>query len=165
MTKISELPNASTPTGAETLPVVQSSATRKLSLSSLLSWLESQLPGGGGGGGGNAAFVDKGTVNAGGSVSFNVGAASMQRLQVGGALSVAFTGWAGAGEHSSVMVELVNGGAAAVTWPAGIRWVSAASPGYASDLAGAGVTLHTAGTNWLAFWSHDGGTTIWAAAR
>lgn len=101
--------------------------------------------------------VDKGTVGT-GTVTFNVHSAKTQRLAVSGALAVAFTGWPASGVLGSMFLELVNGGAAAITWAAAINFIY--STGALSNTPPR--SFQAAGTDWIEFWSRDGGTTIFA---
>lgn len=102
-------------------------------------------------------MVDKGTVTS-GTVTFSVTASSYQRLQVGGALTIATSDWA-VGTYNEVAIELVNGAAASVTWPT-IYWILP-NGGVTTTFANNGVVLQTAGTDFVILWSRDGGTTIY----
>jgi hypothetical protein len=64
------------------------------------------------------------------------------------ATTFTLTGAAATGSVSAFVLELTNGGVAAITWWAGVTWASAIAP-----------TLTTAGTDVLGFFSYDGGTT------
>ncbi len=100
--------------------------------------------------------LDKGTGAAASTQTFDVSAAGHQRLQVGGALTVAFTGWpSGFGE---LLVELVNGGLHIVTWPT-IKWLRPDGT-YVTTFAGTGVVLNSADTDWVLIWTGNGGTTL-----
>jgi hypothetical protein len=104
-------------------------------------------------------YLDKGTVST-GVVTFDMAAAQNQRLQVGGALTLAMSNWplATAGLYIA-MLELVNGAAAVVTWPT-IRWVLADGT-YTTTFSANTVTLQTTGTDFVMLWSRDGGATIY----
>jgi len=105
--------------------------------------------------------VDKGTVSS-GTVTFDVSAATRQRLQVGGALTVAYSNWPASGNYGEIMIQLVNGGAFTVTWPT-TNWM--VGDGTSSTTFSAmGVTLATSGTNWVTVWTLDGGTTLYGRA-
>lgn len=52
------------------------------------------------------------------------------------------------GKVASFILKLTNGGAAVVTWWAGIKWAGGTAP-----------TLTAAGTDNLGFYTHDGGAT------
>ena len=113
----------------------------------------------GGGGGASTVMVDKGTVTS-GTVTFTVSDSAYQRLQVGGALTVATAGWPTTGTYGEVLIELVNGGAFAITWPVAINWIRADGTTSTSFTAN-GVTLQTAGTDFVLLWSRNAGTTIY----
>lgn len=53
-----------------------------------------------------------------------------------------------AGSATSIILDLTNGGAATVTWWAGVKWAGGTAP-----------TLTAAGRDVLGFFTHDGGTT------
>ena len=52
------------------------------------------------------------------------------------------------GVSQSLILDLTNGGAAAITWWSGVKWVAGTAP-----------TLTAAGRDVLGFFTHDGGTT------
>lgn len=102
-------------------------------------------------------YLDKGTVST-GTVTFSFAEASHQRLQVGGALTIAVNGWPPTNNNATLMIELVNGASAAITWPT-INWIK--SDGTATtSFASNGVTLQASGTDFVVLWTRDGGTTI-----
>lgn len=109
------------------------------------------------------ALVDKGTVST-GTVTFDVSAAEVQRLQVGGALTIAFSNWATAGNFSAIMVKLVNGGSATVTLPT-INWQLPAggfTTTFATYMTAIGrASLQTSGTDFALFWTDDAATTLY----
>jgi hypothetical protein len=109
--------------------------------------------------------VDKGTVTT-GTVTFAADTANVQKLTVGGALTLAFSGFAAAGIYSDLLIELVNGGSAAITMPAGIIWqlpsTGAAAASFSAYLTAIGRTsLQSTGTDFLYFMSTDGGVTVY----
>lgn len=107
--------------------------------------------------------VDKGIVST-GTVTFDVSAAENQLVNVGGALTIAFSNWAASGSFSGVMVKLVNGGSATITLPT-INWQLPAggfTTTFATYMTAIGrVSLQTSGTDFALFWSDDAGTTIY----
>lgn len=107
--------------------------------------------------------VDKGTVGT-GTVTFTVSAANLQRLQVSGALTIAFAGWAASGIDSWIKLQMVNWGAATVTTPT-INWQLPAggfTTTFATYLTAIGrAALQTSGTDWGIFWTVDNGTTVY----
>ena len=101
--------------------------------------------------------IDKGTVSS-GIVSFNFLAGDAQRLQVGGALTIAVTGFPPTGIFTEMVVMLVNGGSATITWPT-INWVT--SDGSTTTTFSLNeIILQVVGTDWVMLWSLDGGTTV-----
>ena len=101
-------------------------------------------------------YLDKGTVST-GTVTFSFADASHQRLQVGGALTIALNGWSPTGNNATLMIELVNGASVAITWPT-INWIK--SDGTTTSFASNGVTLQASGTDFVVLWTRDGGATI-----
>lgn len=107
--------------------------------------------------------VDAGTVGP-GTVTLDYTAGSSRRVQVGGAITLAFTNFAPTGNQSTVFLELVNGGAATVTWPT-VNWVkkdgtfTTTISTYLSDFGRA--ALQSSGTDFFVFWTRDGGTTVY----
>jgi hypothetical protein len=105
-----------------------------------------------------AVYLDKGTINS-GTVTFAYTDGSHQRLQVGGALTIATSAWPPTGNNGSMMIELVNGGATTITWPT-INWIK--SDGTTTTTFSAnGVTLQSSGTDFCVLWTRDAGTTIY----
>lgn len=107
--------------------------------------------------------VDKGTVSS-GTVTFDYTAGSSQRVQVGGALTLAFSNWAASGNLGVMHLELVNAGSAAVTFPT-INWIKkdgTFTTSIATYLSDAGKTaLQSSGTDFAVVWSKNGGTTMY----
>ncbi len=103
-------------------------------------------------------YLDKGTVST-GTVTFSFADASHQRLQVGGALTIAVNGWSPTNNNATLMIELVNGASAAITWPT-INWIKSDGT-TTTSFASNGVTLQTSGTDFVVLWTRDGGTTIY----
>jgi hypothetical protein len=91
---------------------------------------------------------------------FNVSQGGHQKLTVGAALAVSFTGWPATG-LAELVIELVNGGAHILTWPT-IRWVKS-DGSFATLFSNSGVVLNTSGTDWIYIWTTDGGVTLWGA--
>lgn len=102
-------------------------------------------------------YLDKGTVST-GTVTFSFADASHQRLQVGGALTIAVNGWSPTNNNATLMIELVNGASAAITWPT-INWIKSNGT-TTTSFASNGITLQTSGTDFVVLWTRDGGTTI-----
>jgi len=107
--------------------------------------------------------VNKGTVGT-GTVTFTVPAGEVQKLTVSGALTIATTGWGASGTFSQLLIELVNGGSATLTYPT-INWIKpdGAKTTSVSDYmtAIARPALQTSGTDFIYLWSINGGTTVY----
>lgn len=108
--------------------------------------------------GGAGSFLDHGAVVAGGTVALNYSTAEMHRVQVGSALTLSTEGWTPSGQLAEMVIELVNGGSYAVTWPT-INWVLGDGT-FTTNFTNTGVTLQTVGTDWVLLWTRDGGATI-----
>lgn len=102
--------------------------------------------------------VDKGTVST-GTVTFSLDDANVQRLQVGGSLTIATSNWATTGQHQELVIELVNGAAYTITWPT-VNWIKSDGT-TTTTFSSNGVTLQTSGTDWVILWSRDAGTTLY----
>jgi hypothetical protein len=110
--------------------------------------------------GGVGIFFDKGTGTAGSTQVLDYGLGQMQRLQVGGALTIGTTGWpSAAGGLGEMLIELVNGGSAVVTWPV-IQWILGDGT-VTTNFALNGVVLQSTGTDWALLWTRDGGATVY----
>lgn len=91
-------------------------------------------------------------VNARGSISgaqtINNTLGTYVTATITGAVTFTFTNPATSGTASGFILELTNGGAAAITWPGSVKWPSGTAP-----------TLTAAGVDMLLFTTRDGGTT------
>lgn len=67
---------------------------------------------------------------------------------ISGATTFTLSGTPSTGAAISFILELTNGGSAAVTWWSGVKWAGGTAP-----------TLTAAGVDILGFYTHDGGTT------
>ncbi len=103
-------------------------------------------------------FVDKGTVST-GTVTFSFADGNVQRLQVGGALTIALSNPPASGFYGEMVIELVNGASATITWPT-INWIKSDGT-TTTTFASNGVTLQTSGTDWVFVWTRDAGTTYY----
>lgn len=104
-----------------------------------------------------STYTDKGTLTA-GTVTFNQSTAQNHRVQVGGALTIATAGWP-AGALGIMLLEMVNAGAFALTWPT-IRWVLADGT-FTTTFSANTITLQAAGSDFVTLWSRDGGATVY----
>lgn len=105
-----------------------------------------------------AAYSDRGTV-ASGTVAFAYTDGSHQRLQVGGALTIATLNWPPTGNNGTMLLELVNGGVFAITWPT-INWIKSDGT-TTTTFSNLGITLQASGTDFILLWTRDAGTTVY----
>lgn len=114
---------------------------------------------------GNLSYsrIDKGTVGT-GTVTFDVQAAFEQRLQVSGALTIAFSNWPASGIDAAIKLKLVNAGSAVVTMPT-INWIKpdgTQTTTFATYLTAINrPALQSAGTDFALIWSDDAGATLY----
>ena len=110
----------------------------------------------------SAVRTDKGTVST-GTVTFNLSDGNVQRLQVGGALTIALSGWPATGNHAAIKLNIVNGGSATITWPT-IQWIQkdgTSTTNISTYLSNIGRNaLQTSGLDEFVLWSDDAGTTV-----
>jgi len=114
---------------------------------------------------GNVGYtrLDKGTVGT-GTVTFDVQAAFEQRLQVSGAVTLAFSNWPATGIDTAVKLKLVNAGSAVVTMPT-INWVkpdgtlTTSFSTYLTTISRP--VLQTTGVDFALVWSDDAGVTLY----
>lgn len=89
------------------------------------------------------------------------------KITVNGAVTLATpTGFPTSGTFGDMILELVNGGSAAVTMPSAISWVlpatGAAAASFSAYMTAIGrSSLQASGTDWFYLWSTNGGTTIY----
>lgn len=108
--------------------------------------------------------VDKGTV-ASGTVTFDLSAGTVQRLQVGGALTITASNWAASGKRQYLSMVIVNGGSAVITITPTINWVKpdgTTTTSISTYMTAIGRTgLQASGTDQIVWWTDDAGTTIY----
>ena len=143
-TELAALDTAKAGTGANTFTGTQTGSDNKL-----IQWALQDVA---------MTYLDKGTVSS-GTVTFSFADASHQRLQVGGALTIAVNGWSPTNNNATLMIELVNGASAAITWPT-VKWVKSDGT-TTTTFASNGVTLQTSGTDFVVLWTRDSGATIY----
>lgn len=102
-------------------------------------------------------YLDRGNVAGAISISFTAG--QHQRAQVLGAVSFTFTNWPDSTMSGMMMLELVNGGAFAITWPT-INWMLADGT-FTQVFSSNGTPLQSAGTDFVMLWTRDGGATVY----
>lgn len=91
------------------------------------------------------AAPDRGSLS--GSIALDV-TKSGAKVTVTGNVTFSFSGSITTGYVKGFLLQIVNGGAYAITWPSSIKWASATAP-----------TLTTSGTDYLTLYTIDGGTT------
>ena len=94
----------------------------------------------------SGARVDKGSIS--GAQSFDLSGAQYFTYTVGGALTPSFTNVAPGTVFQGMIHRIVNGGSAAISWPASVKWPSGSAP-----------SLTAAGTDLVAFITDDNGAT------
>lgn len=105
-----------------------------------------------------AGFVDKG--NSGTTAqTLDYSAGQHQKLTVTGSFTMnAPSNWPATGNSGMLMLELVNGASATITWPGSINWVKS-DGSFTTSFASNGVTLQSSGTDFVLLWTRDSGTT------
>lgn len=90
-------------------------------------------------------YLDLGTIAAGGTANIDAAAATVQRVQAGGALTLTFSNLLTGAVSGDFELHCVNFGGKVITWPAG-NWIKS-DGSYAAAVSNAGVTWQTAGTD------------------
>lgn len=113
-------------------------------------------------------FLDLGTQGSSAVVSVNTSNANVQAATfTGGTPTWVFSGFV-SGVYGEVQVEVVNGGTASHTFPAAVRWylpdgrTSTSFSDYMEAKRAGTNNFQTSGTDFVIFWSRNGGTTIFA---
>lgn len=111
---------------------------------------------------GKIKYVDKGSTTGASTqtITMDISLAGHQKLTVVNAFTLQISNWFTSGITGELMIELVNGGLANITWPSNINWVRADGTTVTSFSTN-GITLQSAGTDFIMLWSHDAGTTIY----
>lgn len=86
------------------------------------------------------------------NTTINIENGNVQSATIGNNLTLTFSNPIASGDASAFLLELTNGGAYTLTFPASVKWPSGSAP----VLSGFGVDI-------LAFYTVDGGTT-WRGA-
>lgn len=76
-----------------------------------------------------------------------------------GAQTLSISNWPPTGNLGELLIEGVNLGAATITWPT-INWVKSDGT-FTTTFSANGVTLQSAGTDFVYLWTRDAGTTIY----
>lgn len=82
-----------------------------------------------------------------GTHSFNYQSGNIHTATVTGDVTISFINPPATGQAANLFIELTNGGASAITWPASVDWPGGTAP-----------TLTAAGIDLLVFYTRDGGT-------
>lgn len=106
-------------------------------------------------------FLDKGNSGTTDQV-IDYTAGSHQKITVTGNHIISTTNWPPSGNLGEVLLELVNGASATLTFSFGTttNWIKF-DGSYSTTFAGSGVTLQTTGTDWIVMWSRDAGATVY----
>lgn len=117
-------------------------------------------------GGQSFTQIDKGSAGAGTTVTFDATASVAYKATVAAAQTWAFV-WPATGILSELAIEVVNGGAAAITFPASVQWPlpttgapAASFSAYLTAIGRSPASLQASGTDTLIFWTTNGGTTV-----
>lgn len=102
-------------------------------------------------------YLDKGL--AAGAVAVDFALGQHQRMQVTGATTLSFANWPGNTTSNMLMLEVVNGGAFAITWPT-INWVLS-DGAFTQVFSANGTPLQASGTDFVMLWTRDGGATVY----
>jgi hypothetical protein len=100
-------------------------------------------------------FYDSNTTNA---LDYLNG--EMQRWAPSGTVTLSITNWPVSGEYGTLLIEGVNLGAATITWPGAINWITS-DGSFTTTFSSNGVALQTSGTDFIFLFTRDGGTTIY----
>jgi len=102
-------------------------------------------------------FLDKGdSSTTPQTLDFTTG--SHQKITTTGAFTLSTSNWPPTGNLGEMLLELVNGASATITWPT-ISWVLDTGA-FTTTFSANGVTLQSSGTDFVCLWSRDAGTTI-----
>ena len=80
--------------------------------------------------------------------NFDLSAGNYFTHTVSGSTTFTVSNTASSGSVNTIILDLTNGGSAAITWWSGVKWAAGTAP-----------TLTSAGRDALGFFTHDGGTT------
>lgn len=97
-----------------------------------------------------------------GTTTLNRALGIVSQITASGTFALALSNWTSVG-FSEIMLELTNGGSATITMPSNVNWITSTGT-TTTSFASAGIALQTVGTDWITFFSPDGGTTIYGKA-
>lgn len=80
--------------------------------------------------------------------NIDVAAGNLFTKTISGATTLTVSNVPGTGVLATFLLDLTNGGSAAITWWSGVKWAGGAAP-----------ALTASGRDVLGFYTHDGGTT------
>jgi hypothetical protein len=99
---------------------------------------------------GEASFEDHGTVSSGTVNIDRTDNTITHKITAGGNFTITLSNFPASGSYGEVALQLVNGGAYTITFPT-VTWINDAEP-----------NLQSSGTDFIVFFSTDGGTTVFA---
>ena len=111
---------------------------------------------------------DIGVVNA-GAIIADLALSNVQKVTVGGNVSVNLINWPATGIFGEILIQMYNGGSGVITWPT-VQWMvpgtdqiftSANFAAYLTALGRSPAVLKASGLDMIHFWSADGGATIY----
>jgi hypothetical protein len=105
-------------------------------------------------------FLDKGNSST-TTQTLDYTAAPHQKITVTGAHTINTSNWPPSGKLGMLLLELVNGASSTITWSLATttNWIKS-DGSYSTTYSGSGVTLQSAGTDWIYIWTRDAGTTV-----
>jgi hypothetical protein len=113
-------------------------------------------------------FTNIGTIGSGGTVTMTQSAANVQAATfTGGTVTWSMGGWPAANTYAEVQMRLVNAGLATHTFPSGVNWVNpdgsltTVFATYIGNQRPGFTNFQSSGTDFVVFWTDNGGTTIY----
>lgn len=145
VTDYATLTEISANAGTNILPV-NDGVAKRTTLAKVLAWIVAQANTWAGRQTFGAGVVEKHVAVA--AAAIDLALASWFSKTISGATTFTLSNVPASGSVASFVLELTNGGSAAVTWWAGVKWAGGTAP-----------TLTAAGRDVLGFFTRDGGTT------
>lgn len=110
--------------------------------------------------GGDSVFKDNGTfAQAGGTLTLDYTQGKHQRFQVGAAMSLAFSNWPTGAMTGEMLLEIQNGAAFSMNWPA-IKWLKSDGT-FTTTFSSSDTALQAAGIDFVLLWTRDNGATVY----